>query len=351
MTAPAELTLSLFRHVDDRSRLLTKSPHYGKLFEIYESMLDVDFVRQGITMLEERMWAELRSRSPELSRSTELARKFASAIEKSGAPKLMNSGPPKIPKNAVLEAGLKAGFKDYYAMGKAKNFDVNRKRANINKGLLTTILERVEKAHGFAPVSYAWGTSGEAFLANLKARRPFKDYGAAPNHGDNTHRVQWFIICTLVCAGIADAAKFYEETAYWTTTVRFQKNSGGFFLDGNHTVYLWDFLCDSASNTTGWNASDAKGLSPIYIMKQLQEDAYPLLSNFVKYRKHKDETSGAGQGIAGYADSGVAVKTLHRAALRFHNKPFAQLTPVEKSTLAESLGSAGFTDEHGAGVQ
>jgi hypothetical protein len=340
MTAPAELNLSLFRHVDDKSRLLTKSPHYGKLFEIYESMLDVDFVRQGITMLEERMWAELRSRS------TELTREFTSALEKSGAPKLMNSGAPKIHSSAVL----KTGFKDYYARGKAENFDANRKHANINKGLLTTILERVEKAHGFAPVSYAWGTSGEAFLANLKARRPFKDYGAAPNHGDNTHRVQWFIICTSLCAGIADAAKFYEETAYWTTTVRFPKNSGGFFLDGNHTVYLWDFLCDSASNTTGWNAADAKGLSPIYIMTQLQEDDYPLLSNFVKYRKHKDETSGASQGIAGYADTGVALKTLHRAALRFHNTPFAQLSPVQKRALAESLGSAGFTDKHGAGV-
>jgi hypothetical protein len=258
----------------------------------------------------------------------------------------MNSGAPTIHNKETL----KTGFEDYYARGKAENFDANRKHVSINKGLLTTVLERVEQAHGFAPVSYAWGTSGEAFLTNLKARRPFKDYGAAPNHGDNTHRVQWFIICKLLCVGIADAAKFYAETAYWTTTVRFSKNSGGFFQDGNHTIYLWDFLCDNASNTTGWNATEAKGLSPIYVMTQLQEDDYPLLSNFVKYRKRKDEISGGGQGIAGYADSGVAVKTLHRAALRFHNTPFAQLNPDQKRVLAVSLGSAGFTDEHGARV-
>ena len=62
MNAPAELSLSQFRHVDDKSRLLTKSPHYGKFFEIYESMLEADFVKRGIKELEERMWDELKRR-------------------------------------------------------------------------------------------------------------------------------------------------------------------------------------------------------------------------------------------------------------------------------------------------
>lgn len=311
MVMPADLDhlgLAVFHHVNQRNHSLAASPFHADLQRIYVKMADENFVATGIAKLEDLMWKELKWRNKNFS-----------------------------------DEELKTGFKDYYAMEKAAHFDAGRKNENINKGLLTEILETVEKAYGFGSVSYAWGTSGEAFLANLKARRPFKDYGASMDHGDNTHRVQWFIICRFIFEGISDAAKFYEETAYWTCDLT--------VAEGTRTIFLWDFLCDNASNTTGWTKSKAKGLNPIYVMDLLRSDDYPLLSAFVRYRRTKDIRSNAKKPVLSekrfneYAGYGVMVKTLDRAALRFKGRPFASLSEKEQDKLARFLGKQGFHDE------
>ncbi|MDE2147617.1 MAG: hypothetical protein KGJ24_13090 [Burkholderiales bacterium] len=310
MVTPADLDghgLAVFHHVKQRSKPLTASPLYSDLQRIYANMADENFVKTGIAKVEELVWKELKWRN-----------KSASDDE------------------------LKAGFKSYYAPAKAQHFDVSRKEANTNKGVLTEILEAVEKAHGFGPVSYAWGTSGKAFLANLKARRPFKDYGASKDHGDNTHRVQWFIICRYLFDGVADAAKFYEETAYWTCDLTVGMET--------RTIYLWDMLCDNASNTTGWTKTKAKGLNPIYVMDLLRSDDYPLLSAFVRYRRMKDMMSDANKPtltekrFRKYTEYGAMVKTLDRAALRFKGQSFASLSEKEQDKLAKFLGKHGFLD-------
>lgn len=330
MTVPADLDLSLFRHVRNNTAL-TASPHFNKIREIFHAMSDEDFVLQGIDTLEKQMWDELVRRYREEPQARpDLRKKFYAGKEK-----------------------LTAGFKDRFAPAKAVTVDAGRKVANINKGLLTTVLERVERAHGFASVSYAWGTSAEHFLSNLKARRPFKDYGASASHGDNTHRVQWFIICKLLCPGIADAAKYYEETANWTTTVNFSKPIGnGVFQAGDHVVYLWDFLCDNASNTTGWDKNQAKGLNPMYVMDLLRSPDHPLLSSFITYRMtklgHSKSRSARFQNEV--APTGVAFQTLHRAAMRFHNTSYDALSSAQRHALAATLGAAGFTDRQGGAL-
>ena len=310
MVTPADLDnrgLAVFHNVKHKNRSLEASPFHAELQRIYVNMADENFVKTGIAKLEELMWKELKWRN-----------------------------------KSFTDDELKTGFKDYYAIEKGQHFDASRKNENINKGLLTEILETVEKAYGFGPVSYAWGTSGEAFLTNLKSRRPFKDYGASKDHGDNTHRVQWFIICRYLFEGISDAAKFYEETAYWTCDLTDES--------GTRTIYLWDMLCDNASNTTGWTKSKAKGLNPIYVMDLLRSDDYPLLSAFVRYRRMKDVASNANMpGLTEkrskkYADYGVMIKTLDRAALRFKGQPFASLSEKEQDKLAKFLGKHGFLD-------
>lgn len=301
--------LSVFHRENQPGTTFVGSRFAADLQRIFDNMIDENFVRAGVANLEEILWKELKWRD----------------------------------KFVTDEDELKTGFTDYYAPQKATNYDTKRKSANIYKGLLTEILETVEKSFGFGKVSYAWGTSGEAFLANLKARRPFKDYGASKDHGDNTHRVQWFIICRSLFPGVSDAAKFYEETAYWTC----QLTDG---LD-TRTIYLWDALCDNASNTTGWTKAQAKGLNPLYVMDLLRSGDYPLLTAFSRYRATKDEQSAFNMRFFDDARKnkfegyGAMVKTLDRAAYRFKGRSFASLSDKEQDKLAKNLGKHGFLDK------
>ena len=296
-----------FHHVGRPNETLRDSRHYPSLKKIYERMGEEGFVENGLKKLEELLWKELKWRN----------------------------------KKALDEEALKANFKEYYKKENAKDFYPGRREASINKGVLTEILESIESQYGFGPVSYAWGTSASAFLQNLTARRPFKDYGASHDHGDNTHRIQWFIICTGLFEGISDAAKYYEETAYWTC----EMTIGG----QNRKLYAWDLLCDSADNTTGFNKVQAKGRSPMYLMDLCRSEDYPLLSTFTEYRRMKDIQAQIeigktpGDRRDKLKNYGVMVKTLDRAARRFHGCAFASLPEWKQNSLAKLLGKQGFT--------
>ena len=296
-----------FHHVERPNENLRDSRHYPRLKKIYERMGEEGFVENGLNKLEELLWKELKWRN----------------------------------KKAIDEDTLKANFKEYYKKENAKDFNPDRREANINKGVLTEVLESIESQYGFGSVSYAWGTSASAFLQNLTARRPFKDYGASREHGDNTHRIQWFIICTGLFDGISDAAKYYEETAYWT---------GEMSINGQtRKLYAWDLLCDSADNTTGFNKAQAKGRSPMYLMDLCRDEKYSLLSTFTDYRRMKDISAEVRIMQTPHArrerlkNYGVMVKTLDRAARRFHNCAFSSLSERKQNSLAKLLGKQGFT--------
>jgi hypothetical protein len=111
------------------------------------------------------------------------------------------------------------------------------------KGVMKRLCAEAEKANGFAQEARIYGTRGNGFLSNLRARRPFIDYNGATEHGDYTHRLQWYIVCEFILSRSADNAKYYAGCADWKCTV-----------DPGHgqpskTFYLWDFLVDAGGNT------------------------------------------------------------------------------------------------------
>ena len=222
-----------------------------------------------------------------------------------------------------------------------------RKAENSYKGILSAVLKKTEKENGFGEVSYAWGVSAEAFLTNLKSRRPFKDYSASVgDHGEYTHRIQWWILCNLVLPTSGNNAKYYEECAEWACELADRNN---------RKVYLWDFLFDSATNTTGLTDIESYGRSPIYVFAECRsEDNYPLLATFLNYRvakatifnydivdsKNKNVQKLAGNLLSKVVPPGI----LERAARRFLNKSFGGLKSDEQTMLHDMILEKGFTN-------
>ena len=324
MVTSAELKVQgvkSFRHVDNPKRLLKDSPDFLYLQMIFTNMVKPDFVRDGLTMLEDALGAELLKRF------------------KAGASDAERQRTDQVNKQATT-----TGFQNYYQTQPGAFVDRPRGDVNIYKGLLTSVLGASEDRFGFGSLSYAWGTSSDAFLTNLKARRPFKDYGASKDHGDNTHRVQWYIICNALFNGIADASKFYEATAYWVCDQSDRPDHG-------NVTYLWELLCDNAANTTGWSKAEAAGLNPIYVMDQMRNGAFPLLAAFCTYRRAKDLSSESksphfstdeGEKLKA---AGVMPKTLHRASLRYFGQPLTSLSTFDRQRLVRVLGELGFTNQ------
>ena len=207
----------------------------------------------------------------------------------------------------------------------------------------------MEAENGFGELSYAWGVSAQAFLANLKARRPFKDYSASPNfHGEHTHRVQWWLICKFVLPPSGNNAQYYEECAYWTC------NLTGTPDGQNRTIYLWDYLFDSASNTTCLAPNESVGRNPNNVYTLCRNLDYPLLSQFMRYRKLKTEQYAVDIGNVGSGNAKslierlrelrLPVAILERAARRFAGKSFSRLGADEQTELVDTLMALGFTD-------
>lgn len=189
--------------------------------------------------------------------------------------------------------------------------------------------------------------SAEAFLTNLKARRPFKDYSASiAYHGEYTHRIQWWILCNYVLPSSGENAKYYEECAYYTCDL-----TG---TNPDRTIYLWDFLFDSASNTTGLTALENAGRNPNNVYTWCRNQAYPLLSRFLSYRmtkagNYEARITGSSRGSTqAQSDRVAALKIprgiLERAAQRFAGKAFDRLKPEQQTELVDTFLNLGFTE-------
>ncbi len=321
MTTKADLLkdgLRCFTHVDTNKSLDT-SPHFGVFKEIREALADMDFVRGHLRYLEDEMKTELLQRIPDPGRFS------------------LRSAPDR-----------EANFRAMYPADGTKRKNPSKRYKN----LFSTVMRRTEKANGFGELSYAWGVSAAAFLDNLKARRPFKDYSASPNyHGEHTHRVQWWLICRFVLPASGNNAQYYEECAYWTCRLTGEQG-------GDRTLYLWDYLFDSASNTTGFMAAQSAGSNPNNVY-QLCRDTdktgeYPLLSQFMRYRKAKTDAytlaiqKSKSQNVMSQTNRLEELKLpkaiLERAAQRFANMPFDRLSNDKQTALVDAILEAGFTD-------
>ena len=311
---------------EDRRTKLEDSPDFKTFQIIHLGMGNPYTVEQGIKSLNESMWAELERRMP-YSLSVSLG--FKKELSKSGYAEYFKEG-----QDFSLEAAPA------------------RKKETSYKGILTTVLKETEKENGFAKASYAWGVGAAAFLDNLRARRPFKDYSASvANHGEYTHRIQWWIVLNRLLVKSPNNAAYFEECAKWYCELEDQEN---------RKVYLWDLLFDSAVNTTGESENDAHGRSPIYVFQKCRADSSSLLGAFLNYRvekardfndqiinpSQKRQVIALGEGL-GKID--VPAGILERAARRFRNKSFADLPQDERVELRDELLRKGFTDDKGEG--
>jgi hypothetical protein len=322
MTETADLQnidgLKQFRNEKNPQVRLETSGYYETLQDIYKGMSDPDLVQKGLVALNDSMYVELKRRMP-------YPLSVFAGFRKEVSP---------------------AGFDKYFNSNQEFGMDAARKQERPYKAILTTVLRETEKKTGFGEVSYAWGVGAAAFLENLKARRPFKDYSAnVGEHGEYTHRIQWWIVCNHILHKSANSAAYYAECAEWSCELQDRNN---------RKIYLWDLLFDSALNTTGERSEKARGRSPGYVFEQCRvlDDNSSLLAVFLNYRVAKAVSFN--QGMASQqAFSNKLTKMdippgiLERAARRFYDRTFAQLPPDFQNRLCEHLLKVGFTDDKG----
>ena len=259
--------------------------------------------------------------------------------------------------------GRQDGLKKYFSTSPKSEFliDPARRKRSVYKGLLSAVLRRTEQDNGFGEVSYAWGIGSEPFLNNLRARRPLKDYSAdIDTHGEYTHRIQWWIVCNHIQYPSHRNAELYAQCAAFSNT--FDTRIGPTSEDNRNSnndqprndgrcLYLWDYLFDSATNTTGVHPVIAGGTSPINVFRWCREDRYPLLSAFLKYRVAKAtyfhwDMLGAAEShdtAVELAGNDIPAGVLERAARRFRGKPYVALSLADRDAVLE-ITKRGFTD-------
>lgn len=107
--------------------------------------------------------------------------------------------------------------------------------------LLTEILWKNEVATGFSAganssqIDILIGLSGAKFNWLLKNGRPFKDIGASYQHGENSHRIQWYLISKM---GNLDNSilEIYSGLVPWGTKEVYKPFG--------RKIYMWEFLVD-----------------------------------------------------------------------------------------------------------
>ena len=118
---------------------------------------------------------------------------------------------------------------------------LERRAYQLFKKLLSTVLARNEMQHGFRleaesdKIPIIIGLDGRAFNQLLKDRKPFKDIGAGPEHGEYSHRIQWFLVSR--CGQLAhEVGEIYEKVRQWSTLEE--------YVGLGRKSYMWEFLVD-----------------------------------------------------------------------------------------------------------
>ncbi len=107
--------------------------------------------------------------------------------------------------------------------------------------LLTTVLWENEIKNGFnagarsSEVDILIGLSGKKFNWLLRNYRPFKDIGASKEHGENSHRIQWYLISKI--SGLENPVTvIYRGLTGWGTQEVYEPEK--------RKIYMWEFLVD-----------------------------------------------------------------------------------------------------------
>jgi hypothetical protein len=170
----------------------------------------------------------------------------------------------------------------------------------------------------------------DQFRTQLQELRPFKDPTIGPDHGEYTHRLQWYLIAEAnVVAKPADVYK-HLGLVPWQGSV-FTKN-------GVTNFGLWDALVDRQpvgapglpspfpfykNNNFDFRCPEAL---LTWLLQPQQLQTYPLLSGFLGARKAKRAYV---QNNTTYDDP-VAE---HYIALKLFGKPYTSLNDTDKGTV------------------
>jgi hypothetical protein len=117
--------------------------------------------------------------------------------------------------------------------------DAGAKALALFKKLLTECLAENERTHDFdvAEDNVVDLVVGLPLKFNelLKARKPFKDVGAGKEHGEYSHRIQWYLISKMTTLQ-HPVAEIYEKLPGWFA--KDPKNAS------SRNFYMWEFLVD-----------------------------------------------------------------------------------------------------------
>jgi hypothetical protein len=208
-----------------------------------------------------------------------------------------------------LEIGLRQGAMGSAAKGGAFNHKGDSTRQDIAKQVktqttsgedpfskvLVTALNQFEKNLNY-PVNkdqyfhprYVGFVKPKTFLDNIAQGAHWKDVGASPDHGEFTHRIQWFVIAASGVLPAHKVSAIYREVGQCALSSpkkdRFKQGA------------LWARLCDRPMNLQnlgegqiGVSESNDDYRCPEHFNAYLRsaQQTYPLLSSFLKARHEK----------------------------------------------------------------
>lgn len=182
--------------------------------------------------------------------------------------------------------------------------------------LLSDVLGRWEHETGF-DVDHSWGVGARRpvdilignpkslFNQQLESGRPFKDLGAGPQHGEFTHRIQWYLAGnSLAGTKVGDV---YKDIKRWISRDQLLSHKDNlssptlFSATGGHKRYLWEYLFDrdgepANATTVAFLAKqgDFRGPSNLanYLRESPNDSTYPLLAWCMRDRFNKRKING-----------------------------------------------------------
>jgi hypothetical protein len=140
------------------------------------------------------------------------------------------------------------------------------------------------------------------FNAQLDSKRPFKDYGAGPEHGEFSHRIQWYLLGNGL--GINDAAALYKDVKRFISREELAPADLPF---SKAKRYVWECLFDrdgfpsnaaSVAFNTGTDKLDFRAPSNLnrYLISKEAEASFPLLNLILSDRFYKRSKINLGMG-------------------------------------------------------
>ncbi len=197
-------------------------------------------------------------------------------------------GPDKVAKSLKkLENALLVKVGSETKKNDAKSYFGNWKARQSNKSvkgeyskLLTQVLTQTEKGAGFNVLAdgsvkiYLGFLSNEVFAKQATIASHWKDL-VATDHGEYTHRIQWYLVCE------GDLKEFSNKTEFAES-----------FIFINSIPNLWDYIFDRVRQgdpPRRHGELDFRGPEALnsYLCSVEAAKSYPLLSSFLSHRKDK----------------------------------------------------------------